>query len=516
MADSSKLKTLSLLIFLPWFIPSIEAQPYMATGFKIGEVRDTSAIIWTRLTEKEQPNPQTAEVPTFHFTDGTSIQPDLYDRPKEFRKVPTKVTFPTPGKVRDIRYAAPGVTGEVRVIYEYKELNTQNASNSGPQKGPAQPPKFPKHITHRKETCWHPVNPETDYIHQFHLTALKPGTVYNVTVESRSPEGKPGTTRTGTFRTAYHPGDAQPVTFTVSTGQAFRHQDRKDGYQIYPTMLTSSPRPDFFVHTGDILYYDALAKTKDLAHWHWQRMYSRPTNVQFHEQVPAYFIKDDHDTWINDCWPTMDAPSMHKFTFQQGLDIFTQQVPMGDKTYRTIRWGKDLQIWLMEGRDFRSSNKAKDGPDKTIWGKEQKAWLKETFGWSDATFRILISPTPIVGPDRKNKQDNHSNSNFQTEGDEIRAFLSKFKRTAVVCGDRHWQFHSLHPETQLHEFSCGPASDMHAGGWSQKDFRNSHHQFLRVKGGYLSVTVDRPKGKPTCTFRFHGVDGKVYYQKSIL
>ena len=41
-----------------------------------------------------------------------------------------------------------------------------------------------------------------------------------------------------------------------------------------------------------------------------------------------------------------------------------------------------------------------DGPDKTIWGREQLAWLKESILASDAAFRVLISPTPIVGPDR--------------------------------------------------------------------------------------------------------------------
>ena len=256
-------------------------------------------------------------------------------------------------------------------------------------------------------------------------------------------------------------------------------------------------------------------KTKALADWHWQRMYSLPTNVDFHRQVPSYFIKDDHDTWLNDCWPSMQTKAMYRFTFKQGLDIFRQQVPMGDKTHRTMRWGLDLQIWLVEGRDFRSPNNAPDGPEKTIWGKEQMAWFKRTFEESKATFRLLISPTPVVGPDRENKHDNHSNPDFRHEGDEIRAFLARHKRTAVICGDRHWQYHSIHPGTGVPEFSCGPASDIHAGGWSQKDYRKDYHQYLRVKGGFLSVTVDSEDGKPACSFRFHGVNGKIHYKKTL-
>ena len=182
---------------------------------------------------------------------------------------------------------------------------------------------------------------------------------------------------------------------------------------------------------------------------------------------------------------------------------------MGASTYRTVRWGKDLQVWMVEGRDFRSSNKAPDGPEKTIWGVEQKAWFKRTVAESDATYRVLISPTPIVGPDRKSKHDNHSNVDFNHEGDELRAFIAKQKNMVVICGDRHWQYMSVHPKTGVREYSCGPASDKHAGGWKQNDFRKEYHKYLNVTGGFLSGTVERKKDKPTLTFRWHDVKGKV-------
>lgn len=37
-----------------------------------------------------------------------------------------------------------------------------------------------------------------------------------------------------------------------------------------------------------------------------------------------------------------------------------------------------------------------DGPDKTIWRTEQKGWFKEGVLTSDAPFKILFSPTPII------------------------------------------------------------------------------------------------------------------------
>jgi alkaline phosphatase D len=244
-------------------------------------------------------------------------------------------------------------------------------------------------------------------------------------------------------------------------------------------------------------------------------MYSLPTNVAFHRQVASYFIKDDHDTWMNDCWPGQQTQFMGEFTFEQGLAVFREQVGMNDLTYRSIRWGKDLQIWMVEGRDFRSPNNMPDGPKKTIWGKEQKAWFKDTVQASDATFRVLISPTPVVGPDRTNKKDNHANKGFTHEGDELRQFIATQKNMVVVCGDRHWQYTSVDKETSVREYSCGPASDQHAGGWSN-DKRLPEHRYLNVIGGFLEGVVEHENDTPILIFRHFGVDGNLLNEDRLI
>lgn len=445
--------------------------PFQATGFKVGEVTSESAIVWTRLTSRPERNPEDAPMVDFaRDTSGTI----------------TEVLYPDGLSVSDIRNAAPGTAGEVRVKYK---------TESGSQ---------------WIETAWQQVESDRDFTRQILLQDLRPNSRYEIHVECRASADQAGQTLTGEFVTAPAADEPARVVFTVSTGQAYPDKDRPDGYKIYPSMLELNP--SFFVHTGDIIYYDNLAKTIELARYHWQRTYGLPTNVDFHRQVASYFIKDDHDTWQNDCWPTMSNDRMFQFTFQQGLEVFREQVPMGEFTYRTRRWGKDLQIWLVEGRDFRSPNPAPDGPDKTIWGKEQKDWFKRTVEDSDAAFRILISPTPLVGPDRANKHDNHSNRDFQHEGDELRSFIASQESMVVVCGDRHWQYMSIHPSSQVREYSCGPASDVHAGGWRQDDYRADYHRYLNVVGGFLSATVDRIDSTPALTFRYHDVDGNVLYE----
>jgi len=401
--------------------------PYQTTGIKIGEVTDTTAIVWTRLTRNALRIGSEAPMPQVTYRDvRTSLPVAKTNIPRKYRS--PVVTYPDGSSIDTIEGAVPGAPGEIRVLYK------------------------PKSDLIWQSTDWQAVEPKHDFTKQTQLINLKCNTAYQVRVESRA-NGQKGQAVVGGFRTAPRSAQAERVVFTVSTGQAYGDQDAPGGgYKIHPEMLKLNP--SFFVHTGDIVYYDKLAKDIDLARWHWQRTYSLPTNVEFHKQVGSYFIKDDHDTLCNDCWPGMETSYMGDFTFEQGLRVFVEQVPMGEHTWRSYRWGRDLQIWLVEGRDFRSPNTMPDSPDKTIWGAEQKAWFKRTVQESEATFRILISPTPLVGPDRENKRDNHSNANFAHEGNELREFIGKQKNMYVLCGDRHWQYVSVDPKTGVNGWPC--------------------------------------------------------------
>jgi alkaline phosphatase D len=450
-------------------VPAADAV-HLANGIKIGEVRSTSAIVWTRVTRDATRN---EDGPTFIRTPGRRRDFTLAEQ------------MPEGATLEQMQFAVPGAPGEVRVVYS------------------------PAGGDETRATPWREVRAEEDYTHQFGLEQLEPATRYRIRVEVRPVGDSEATAQmAGSFTTAAEPDKPQPVVFTVVTGQRYDTIDsQQKGNEIYRRMLDLDPT--FFVHTGDIVYYDKrfpFATNVPAARFKWHRMYSYPNHVAFHRQVPSYFIKDDHDTLKNDCWP---GQTYGDLTWEQGLALFREQVPMGEKTYRTIRWGKDLQIWLVEGRDFRSPNRVPDGPDKTIWGKEQKQWLFRTMTASDATFRVLISATPIVGPDRSGKKDNHANSTFSHEGNEVRKFLGGLKNTFVVCGDRHWQYASVDPDTGVEEFCSGPTTRRHAGGFSQNRKDPKMHRYLNIIGGFLSVSVQRRDDEPVAIFRHHQVDGSV-------
>lgn len=465
------------LLALPLLPVHADDAVYQATGIKIGEVTCDSAIVWLRLTAHSERIGEKGGMPQVLYLDSeTGKYKSMKGRPN----ATPKVIFPEGKSVSTIEGAVPGKNGKLRVHYKTSEE------------------------TEWQKTEWQDVDSKQDFTKQIRLDGLKSNANYEIRTESES-----GNVVEGKFQTAPHEDEKTRTLFTVSTGQAYNDIDSPEGFKIYPSMLKL--KPQFFVHTGDIVYYDGRAKTLPLARWHWQRTYSLPTNVDFHRQVASYFIKDDHDTWMNDCWPSRKTKFMGEFTFEQGKRVFLEQVPMGNSTFRTVRWGKDLQVWFVEGRDFRSPNDMPDGPKKVIWGKPQMNWFFNTANASDATFRILISPTPIIGPDREKKSDNHANKAFTNEGDKVRSFIEKQNNMLVICGDRHWQYVSVDPKTGIREYSCGPASNAHAGGFKE-EYRSQTHQYLNIKGGFLSVAVERTQGQVQAVLSHHGVDGTVYNQ----
>ena len=223
----------------------------------------------------------------------------------------------------------------------------------------------------------------------------------------------------------------------------------------------------------------------------------------------------------------MPTPEMGARNFREQLPVVDPQNPAA-LTYGTFRISRDLQIWLVEGRLYRSLNRMADGPEKTIWGETQKLWLKETLLASDATFKMLISPTPLVGPDGKGKRDSHCNINgFQHEGQEFFDWLGENgfldKNFYILCGDRHWQYHARHP-SGFEEFSTGALVDANsrfgvkAGSKNSTDPEGKIKQFYcklagegEPSGGFLLVTVTPGESAAQATFTFYDEQGQQVY-----
>ena len=398
-----------------------------------------------------------------------------------------------------------------------------------------------------QRTPWMKAVAEHDYIIKTKVTGLKAGTkyFYRLVYGSDREQTKTGPTRS--FAT--NPGAKLEATtkLVVVTGMNYaffhdglKHDDKRayhgpDKHLGYPALATIlEHRPDFFVATGDNVYYDhhveLSAKTPGQMRKKWHEQFVQPRFVELFSTVPAYWEKDDHDHRYNDC----DTAGNKEPPSDLGIAVFKEQVPITDPadaeavTYRTHRISKDLQIWLLEGRDYRSPNRSPDGPEKTIWGTKQREWLKRTILQSDASFRLIISPTPLIGPDGKGKKDSHVNiGGFRHEGDDFFDWAKlnglPEKGVFLICGDRHWQYQAIHP-SGMHEFSCGALVDANSRMGIDPGTPNSTDPEGLVKqpftspkpsGGFLEVTVTPRDGQDESAgirFDFFDEKGEVLFQ----
>ncbi len=388
-------------------------------------------------------------------------------------------------------------------------------------------------------TEWLEATEERDFIVKAKVTGLQPGTkyFYRLSFGETRESAKPGPVRS--FKTLPATDAEVAVKFIIGNcmNYAFFQRgpkgngegaapaaDRKLGY---PSMeAIRKLQPDFFIGDGDNVYYDhpaaKSATTQPEMRRKWHEQFVQPRLVSLLGDVPAYWLKDDHDYRYNDADTTGDKAPAHAL----GINTFLEQLPVVDPaekkpiTYRTYRVSKFLQIWMVEGRDYRSANSLADGPNKSIWGATQKAWLMQSLRNSDATFRLIISPTPMIGPDDGTKRDNHTNPDgFRKEGDAFFTWLKErgMKNVFILCGDRHWQYHSIHP-SGVEEFCCGALNDENSrlgpkpGSPKSTDpqglIKQSYAQ-TEKSGGFLQVTVTPDK---TAEFSFYDDRGALLYK----
>lgn len=392
--------------------------------------------------------------------------------------------------------------------------------------------------------------PERDFIARVKFSGLRPNSSYRC--ETRFGK-RSSVLRKGPvvdFKT--HPGPelAEPVSFVVVTGMNYAKYyavskndrdnqlapphsgaERRQGYPALQSILKLQPH--FFVGTGDNVYYDRpaenRARTRAEMRLKWYEQFDQPRFQKLLAEVPTLWMVDDHDYRRDDCDNSgnyLPLPETARQVLLEELPFAPFEEPAA-KTYRTYRVSGDLQIWLTENRMYRSPNDLPDGPEKTIWGDEQAKWLRQTLLASDATFKLLISPTPMIGPDDLRKKDNHCNvGGFRHERDAFFEFLTSSELSNqnfyIVCGDRHWQYHALHP-SGLEEFSCGALVDANArlgrlpgdqAGTDPHGLIKHLHVQTEPSGGFLAIDCQPASNgaQASLSFSFYDELGNLLYR----
>jgi alkaline phosphatase D len=272
----------------------------------------------------------------------------------------------------------------------------------------------------------------------------------------------------GTFRTAPSANmtsNSSAISFIWGAdlgGQDYCRNADEGGYSIFKSML--SLNADFFIANGDMIYADGACPAqgpifnnstnnqtitwtnipgdfKSLAdpsvEWnnvtevrslfleHWKYNRNDTYFKEFLRNVSMYSQWDDHEI-INDFgskWPYWNLFSIDREGYpnlvKEGTNAFLYYSPLDSNSnknnnytvndsnkriYRSFNWGKDLDLFIIDARSYRSQNHIADAPDsnKTLLGDEQLQWLRQELSNSNATWKVISSDVPISIPTGSN------------------------------------------------------------------------------------------------------------------
>jgi alkaline phosphatase D len=272
----------------------------------------------------------------------------------------------------------------------------------------------------------------------------------------------------GTFRTAPSANmtsNSSAISFIWGAdlgGQDYCRNADEGGYSIFKSML--SLNADFFIANGDMIYADGACPAqgpifnnstnnqtitwtnipgdfKSLAdpsvEWnnvtevrslfleHWKYNRNDTYFKEFLRNVSMYSQWDDHEI-INDFgskWSYWNLFSIDREGYpnlvKEGTNAFLYYSPLDSNSnknnnytvndsnkriYRSFNWGKDLDLFIIDARSYRSQNHIADAPDsnKTLLGDEQLQWLRQELSNSNATWKVISSDVPISIPTGSN------------------------------------------------------------------------------------------------------------------
>jgi len=362
-----------------------------------------------------------------------------------------------------------------------------------------------------------PAAAERDLTARVVLEHLQPARMYRCTVDcrrDRSARTAPGAVDL-TFTTAPTPDTPAPLRFAWGGDVGGQNvcRDRDLGYPIFHALAAT--HPDFFVALGDMIYADdpcrpvgrygnqqvpgppAATSVSDFwAVWKYNR--EDAAFRSFAATTPYYAVWDDHEV-ANDFGPHHDTGRgddnpEQQHLLQPGLQAFLDYNPFPPETdtshtlYRTVRWGRHVELFLLDLRQYRDSNAAPDADSrpKSMLGAAQRAWLEERLRASDATWKIIVTSVPLAIPtgDPRRGRDGWANLGEATGFEsELLDLLRVMQRQGIrnhlwISTDVHFSAVFRHapfaddPSFQFYEVETGP---LNAGVFPKQEFDTTLH-----------------------------------------
>jgi alkaline phosphatase D len=319
--------------------------------------------------------------------------------------------------------------------------------------------------------------------------------VYTVTV----PDGEFGPYW---LRTAPLPDSETPFRFLFTADIA-----TDEGCSIFDAMAAADA--DFWLSLGDFPYTDAGGDANTILDYRARHRKARlaPGAQTLFSALPTYAIYDDHE--VRNDWDA-ETRANEPERVAAGLTAWDEWFPLrtpGEQRYRSWRWGRLAEFFMLDCRRFRSARSAPDGEAKTMLGAAQRQWLLDGLASSSSVFKFVVTSVPL---EFGNTGDD-SWRGYRWERDQIlRAVIeTPVPNTVFLTADQHW-FASHHLQGGIREYQAGPA----AAFVRQPDPPRPEEVFRHAGYNFAEVTV-HGGAEPGLTIRAVGPYGEEIYRECL-
>ena len=267
------------------------------------------------------------------------------------------------------------------------------------------------------------------------VRSLRPGTTYRY----RFAQGGP-TSVTGRFETAPAAASTAAVRFAISgDADATPGANGKpafNGFETYGAMARA--RNDFNVNFGDTVYSDSEVGGSPVARTVAQKWAKYRLGLaleplrRLRVSTGVYSGWDDHE-FVNDYSRAEHGIAIYRAGVKAFLDYTPASYSARTGDYRSFRWGKNVELFFLDGRSFRSAKAtaacgsdiaptapaavrqafatlspalakpvpqscldAIASPRRTLLGAAQLAAFTRAIRASTATFKVVVDPEPML------------------------------------------------------------------------------------------------------------------------
>jgi alkaline phosphatase D len=264
------------------------------------------------------------------------------------------------------------------------------------------------------------------------LSDLRPGQQYYYRVATTSQVGPSGTFATAPARTTDAP-------LTLVWGADVYENNMP--FRIFDAMRAR--RADLFLFLGDTIYSDLGAvRARTIEDYRAKYKHHRQDSLlrSYLASTSAWVVWDDHEVENN-----FDGNHPRIPIGLQALFEYWPIRPAPDdprRLYRSLRWGRTAEVFILDTRQYRTPSRQPDGPAKSMLGAAQKQWLLDGLARSDAKVKVVASSVTL----RYASAD--SWTGYARERDEILGFIRDRRVANVVflSADVHYAAAIRHPE----------------------------------------------------------------------